>query len=149
MVVTFCGHGKISYGPRVEEDLRYWLEILIEGGANRFLLGGYGNFDMMAARVVKDLKDQFPFIRSTIVLPYLDKKYNKELYDDSIYPELENVPKRLAIIKRNEYMVDMSNAVIAYTEYDFGGAAETLRYAYKKDKFIIKLNAQRPHEVVG
>ena len=73
-VVTFCGHADF-YGS---EDVRVWLketvESLIRRGADDFLLGGYGGFDACAATVVWELKKQYPEIRSTLVLPYLDRK---------------------------------------------------------------------------
>ena len=140
MTVTFCGHGKINYNKKTEDELKFWVEKMIKSGADEFLLGGYGNFDSMAAKVVRELKEKYPYIRLTLVVPYIDRKYNKELYDESIYPELENVPKRFAIIKRNEYMVDMSDIVIAYIDCDFGGAVKTLKYARKIGKQIIRLN---------
>ncbi len=59
-----------------------------------FLLGGYGRFDMISAMTVKELKKKYPHITSTLVIPYLTREYDLSLYDDSVYPPLENVPKR-------------------------------------------------------
>ena len=60
------------------------------------------------------------------------------MYDGTIYPPLENVPKRLAIIKRNEWMVDHADVIVAYVLHDWGGANDMLQYAACKDKVVIR-----------
>ncbi len=141
MKVTFCGHREV----REPEKVRNWLcekvEWLILEGADCFYLGGYGQVDAMAAGVVRELKMKYPQIRSVLVLPYLDREYDVNGYDESIYPPLENVPKRYAISKRNEYMVDNADVVIAYVLYGFGGASKTLLYAERKNKWIVRYPA--------
>ena len=136
-VVTFCGHGDF-YG---DEDVKRWLwetvEDLIRRGSDDFLLGGYGGFDACAATVVWELKKQYPAIRSTLVLAYLDRKVDATKYDATLYPPLEKVPRRFAISKRNEYMVNEADIVVAYVTHDWGGAATTLAYAKRKKKEII------------
>ena len=136
-VVTFCGHGDF-YG---DEDVKRWLrdtvEALILRGADDFLLGGYGGFDACAASVVWAFKKKYPTIRSTLVLPYLDRTVDASKYDGTLYPPLENVPRRYAISKRNEYMVNEADIVVAYVTNDWGGAATTLAYAKRKKKEII------------
>lgn len=85
------------------------------------------------------MKKSYPHIRRTLVLPYIDKEFNNKLYDESVYPPIEKVPKRFAIIKRNEWMVDNSDIVIAYIKHSWGGAVRTYNYATKKQKEIINL----------
>jgi hypothetical protein len=138
MVVTFCGHGD---APQSEE-LKSWLHTVVERqiqqGASCFLLGGYGSFDLMAAGVVWELKRQYPHIESTLVLPYLDRKVDASRYDGTIYPPLENVPPRYAISRRNRWIVDSADVLIAYVCHSWGGAATTLNYAKRKHKIIIQ-----------
>lgn len=147
MIVTFCGHREV----REPEKVRKWLCETVEGlileGADCFYLGGYGQFDSMAAGVVRELKMKYQQIRSVLVLPYLDKEYDASGYDESLYPPLENVPRRYAISKRNEYMVDNADIVIAYVVFGFGGARKTLRYAEKKRKRIICFSIQEGKRV--
>ena len=71
----------------------------------------------------------------------------KQQYDESLYPPLENVPKRYAISKRNEFMVDNADIVIAYVVFGFGGASKTLRYAEKKRKRTICFSIQEGKRV--
>ena len=142
MIVTFCGHREV----REPEKIRKWLYETVEGlileGADCFYLGGYGQFDAMAANVVRELKQRYPNIRSVLVLPYLDREFDTSRYYESIYPPLENVPRRYAISKRNEYMVDNADVVIAYVVFSFGGASKTLRYAERKHKRIVRYPAE-------
>ena len=136
-VVTFCGHGEFYGEKAVVRWLRETVEDLIRRGADDFLLGGYGGFDACAASVVWDLKKKYPAIRSTLVLPYLDRAVDASKYDGTLYPPLEKVPRRFAISKRNEYMVNEADVVVAYVTYGWGGAATTLAYAKRKKKEII------------
>lgn len=140
MVVTFCGHRDILCSEKLTRNLRFVLCDLISQGADEFLLGGYGTFDSMAAMAVRELKSTYPHIRSTLVLAYLDRDYNAELYDDTIYPLLERVPLRYAISQRNRWMVDTADVVVSYVIHSYGGAATTLRYAEQKKKRVIHLN---------
>lgn len=140
MIVTFCGHREVQEPAKV----RKWLYVTVEGlileDADCFYLGGYGQFDAMAANIVRELKQKYPCIRSVLVLPYLDREYDTSGYDESIYPPLENVPRRYAISKRNEYMVDNADVVVAYVVYGYGGASKMLEYAERKHKRIIRFN---------
>ena len=138
MIVTFCGHREVQEPEKVRKWLYETVEGLIQEGADCFYLGGYGQFDTMAADVVWELKQKYPQIRSVLVLPYLDRTYDMSGYDESIYPPLENVPRRYAISKRNEYMVDNADVVIAYVLYSFGGAERTLKYAERKQMRVAR-----------
>ncbi len=136
MIVTFCGHREVNEPETVKVWLEEVVDSLIHEGAETFYLGGYGQFDALAAAVVRDKKERYPQIRSVLVLPYLDRNYDASAYDETLYPPLENVPRRYAISRRNEYMVDNADVVVAYVAYSFGGAYKTLRYAEKKNKPI-------------
>lgn len=137
MVVTFCGHRDVPEAECVKKWLYNEVELLMQCGATVFLLGGYGEFDRMAASVVWDLKKSYPDVKSILVLPYPDKKVNDLHYDCTEYPELENVPKRYAISHRNRYMVDQADVVVAYVTHEWGGAAQTLKLAKRKGKRTI------------
>ena len=140
MTVTFCGHSTLyDSDGSISAKLVEVLEQLVAEGANQFYLGGYGSFDALAAKTVKDLQKTHPQMHSTLVLPYLDREYNKELYDDSTYPPLEEVPRRYAISRRNEWMVDQADVVISCVDHGWGGAANTLEYAKRKKKRIISV----------
>ena len=138
-IVTICGHKEIADTSTVRVAVDETLRGLVSEGADYFLLGGYGGFDSLAAHVVYDLKRDNPQIHSTLVIPYLNRDYDTKLYDDTTYPPLEGVPLKFAISKRNEWMVDQADVVVAYVQHSWGGAAATLRYAESKHKRIIRI----------
>lgn len=133
----FCGHSKVNDPEKVREWLYEQIEEIIAEGATEFFLGGYGEFDNLAAYVVSKLKKQYPNVSSVLVLAYPNAKIDSMLCDKSVYPPLEKVPRKFAIVNRNRWMVENSDAVIAYVLYDWGGAAKTLEYATKKQKKIV------------
>lgn len=137
MTVTFCGHRTIDR----PDLLKSWLQEVVRGlilqGSNKFLLGGYGAFDLTAAHVVHTLKAEFPAVESTLVLAYLSTDMDPHLYDSSLYPPLEDVPPRYAISRRNRWLVENSDIVVAYVQHSWGGAATMLSYARRKGKTVI------------
>lgn len=143
MVVTFCGHGNMTDTDGI---VRIWLRQtvaqLIDEGADKFYLGGYGSFDGMAASVVWELKQTHPHIQSVLVLPYLDKKVFADHYDYTTYPPLEAVPRKFAIPHRNRWMVEAADVLVAYVLHSWGGAAQTLEHALRKKKRIIQYQNQ-------
>ena len=138
MTITFCGHSNFSFDNTVKEKLReLLLQEIRKNPACKFYLGGYGDFDSLCLSILKELKIQFPNIELLFITPYLDDNYSKLetaklYYDGIIYPPLENVPRRFCISKRNEWMVDEADFVIAFVKYSWGGAAKTLEYAKRK-----------------
>lgn len=137
MIVTFCGHREIEQTTEVEEWLQTVIHGLIEQGATTFYLGGYGAFDGLAASVLRKEKKNHPWIELILVLAYLNGRQDAVGYDGSVYPELEKIPRRFAILHRNRWMVQSADVVVAYVLHDWGGAATTLRYAKQKRKRII------------
>ena len=136
MIVTFCGHRELHDAAEVERWLISCVETLLQNGATEFLLGGYGGFDRLAASVLHAMRQAYPAILSTLVLPYPDQKRDLSLYDGSVYPPLESVPRKYAIIHRNRWMVRQADALVAYVRYGWGGAAQTLDYARTKKKIV-------------
>ena len=137
-MVTFCGHREVQEPEKVQKWLYETVSGLILEGADVFYLGGYGGFDRMALTVVNKAKEAHPGVRAILVLPYLDRSLDLDAYDGSVYPPLEKVPRRYAISRRNRWMVDQADVVVAYVIHEWGGAATTLRYAEAKKKTIIR-----------
>ena len=139
MIITFCGHSKLYNTDIIKDRLTRELRSLSAQGTHTFYLGGYGDFDLLAANVLHELKPEYPELESILILPYPDRQVDVSLYDGTIYPPLENVPKRFAISHRNRWMVDQADMVIAYVDHDWGGAEKTLAMAQKKKLPIINL----------
>lgn len=142
MIVAFAGHSNLSNKSEVEMLVRSALEkYAAKNESITFYCGGYGDFDLLCAGVVARMKKQNTEWKSLLVVPYMNKTPDEYggIYDGTIYPPIENVPHRLAIVKRNEWMVDEADLVLAYVEFSFGGASRTLEYAKRKGKEIIDL----------
>ena len=146
MIVTFCGHRDFVETAEAENQLTMFLEKYARENVRLVCYnGGYGNFDYFAAKCVQRMQEQYSNIRNCLVLPYIDQPFLDRIavftnrFDETIYPPLENVPRRYAIIRRNEWMVDSADVVIACVKYSCGGAARTLEYARRKRKNIIQI----------
>ena len=142
MTVTFCGHSKLNMPDGISKWLDIILPSLIEGGATTFYLGGYGAFDGLAAAAVRKQKESYPHIELVLVLAYLDREIDASRYDSTTYPPLEKVPRRYAILRRNEWMVCESDVVISGVLHSWGGAARTLEFAQRKNKVVLQYPAQ-------
>ncbi len=147
MIVTFCGHSQIYDKEAVRKRLTNEILELLRTGYRKFYLGGYGDFDNLAAAVLTDLKDACPDMERILILPYLDKQFDTSLYDGTLYPLLENVPKRFAISRRNKWMVEQSSVIVAYVDHGWGGAVKTLEHAVKKGLRIINLGGYQYDEM--
>ena len=145
MIITFCGHSDFLFSDYVKQQLKnILLNEIRKNPTCKFYLGGYGDFDGLCLRTLKELKNDFPEIELIFITPYLDKNYSKlefakYYYDEVIFPPLENVPRKFAILKRNEWMVNEADLVLSYVTYSWGGAAKTLEYARRKKKTFINL----------
>lgn len=137
MTVTFCGHSHVSDADELNVWLDKVLDLLIAEGADRFYLGGYGDFDRFAAEAVKAKKEEKPDIEMALVTAYLSRQADGEFYDYMIYPTLKDVTQRSAIPKRNEWMVDSADVVVSYVTHEWGGAAKTLEYARRCGKRVM------------
>ena len=140
MIITFCGHSNFKSKQDDENRLSILLEKISNGQQVDFYLGGYGKFDGFAKDCAKAFKKKHEDARLFFVTPYLNKwlddrrDYFEMEYDGIIYPEIESVPLKFAISKRNEWMVRQADHVIGYVQTHCGGAYSTLLYAHKHQK---------------
>lgn len=138
-VCMFAGHAKIYDTDSIKPKLKNEIINLIENyGVTVFYNGGKGEFDWLCAKCIKELKLDYPFIKSYLILAYKNESVinRYDNFDDTIYPNMEVSPK-YAIIKRNEWMVDRSDFLIAYVHREWGGAYKTLTYAKKQNDIKI------------
>ena len=117
MIITFCGHSNYSSSLEDEKLLLKLIETVACGKQVNFYIGGYGSFDSFALKCVRKYKQYHKDSKLVFVTPYIDNWLNvrrevfEKNYDEIIYPEIENVPKKFAIIKRNEWMIDKADYV--------------------------------------
>lgn len=111
---------------------------IIEYGVSSFMVGRYGNFDKLAAGAVIDAKKRHPEVTLTLLLPYhpFDRPIpTPKGFDGTFYPPgMETVPKRVAIVRANRYMMENSSHLIAYVWYPASNAREILEAALKRQE---------------
>lgn len=147
MIVTFCGHAEIffRYKDKLKAELLEYLKKIGKNETITFYMGGYGEFDQIALNCAVAYKKIKSDNKIVFITPYLDDKYLKNklylnnCYDEIIYPEIERVPKKYAIIERNKWMVEKCDLLIAFVRFKSGGAYQTLEYAKKRKKRFINL----------
>ena len=140
MTVTFIGHADAP--DAIRENLKGVVTNLIENeAADTFYIGTHGNFDIMSYSVIKELTAIYPHVKVFSVLAYMPTS-NSSLSDtsDTVLPEEVAVASpRFAIIKRNRWMIEKSDTVVAYVKRNIGGAAKCRDFSVKKKKRIIYL----------
>ena len=149
MTVTFTGHSMIFGQDLIKEAVKDEVRRIAATSDNvTCYLGGRGDFDSLCAKACMELKKECSSIVTIYVAPYLSiseqarirDSINSGMYDTSLYPFDGRVPPRLAIIKRNEWLVLHSDIIIAYVKHGSGGAGKTLSFAKKKNKKIINIS---------
>lgn len=143
MTCCFFGHGTCP------SDIRPKVKIQIERMMTEFdkvtlYVGDHGQFDKMVRGVMKELISEGKSVDYSVVLaymPYQKRKFDApNRYSDTICPDgIDNVPPRFAICKRNDWMIDNSDAVICYVVNRFGGAYTYTEKAKRKGKRIISI----------
>ena len=134
----FFGHREVTHNIRPK--LTSISEKLItEENVTEFYVGNQGQFDSMVYSVLKELKAKYPQIRYTVVLAYMQDEHIKELYgEDTLFPDgMESVPKKFAISKRNDWMIQQSEIAVCYVHKITGGAAKFREKAEKKGLKIL------------
>lgn len=142
MTCCFFGHKDtpLNICEKLEEVIE---KLIIEDGANRFLLGNQGNFDIVVFSILRKMKVRHPHISYCVVLAYMPTgKTVGNLYDygETLLPEgIESVHPRFALSWRNKWMINESDTVVAYVTRTWGGAAKYVEMATKKRTNIINL----------
>lgn len=153
---TFAGHRELvqsGIDDAVEAALRELVEL---DDHICFYSGGMGAFDQLCERAVRRLQGQRgdKDIRLYRVEPYMKQNINREgrqlarLFDGVLIPEeLLGGHFKGAIARRNEWLVEHCQYLIAYVRRAEGGAWATLRHARKHGLKVIDLAARMARQV--
>lgn len=131
----FIGHREAN--ERLLPELMSVVErLIVEEQVSCFYVGGYGGFDRIAASAVKWSKQCHPEITLMLVLPYPPAERPVETpygFDGTYYPEgIEKVPRRFAIVKANEIMVNTSDWLVAFVRHGVSNSQKILEYAQRR-----------------
>ena len=133
----FIGHREANERvlPALEQAVE---QLIVESGVTDFVVGHYGAFDGMAAKVIKAAKKRHPEVTLTMLLPYhpFDRPTpTPKGFDGTFYPPgMETVPKRAAIVRANRYMLEHSSYLIAHVSHPSSGSREVLEAALRRQK---------------
>lgn len=125
----------IDFKKRLHDTIRE----LIGHGYSHFISGGALGMDMFASEAVLDLKRDYPWIILEIACPFDGQasKWSRE-YQDRYYRLIKEADIRTLIghkytrscmFRRNRYMVDNANLLLAAYDGQPGGTAMTVEYA--------------------
>ena len=147
--VSFFGHREIENALEVERKLEAKITELIQTKQYiEFLVGREGEFDILAASVVKRVKKQMDYGNCSLiwVLPYMKAEFRDneknflDYYDDiEICEQSAKAHYKSAMQIRNRAMVDRSDLVICCIQHKSGGAYKTVQYAQKQGQTVINI----------
>ena len=120
--------------PRLELTIE---RLIAEENVRYFYVGEYGGFDRIAAAAVKHAKQKYPDITLMLVLPYHPAERavpTPNGFDGTYHPEgLENTPRRYAIVRTNQIMVDDSDWLVCYVRHGASNSRNLLEYAKRRE----------------
>ena len=139
----FIGHRDAPEGIR-ERLLAAVERHIADYGVTEFVVGRYGRFDAMAAAAVRTAKKGHPDVGLVLLLPYypvIDAAQIEQDYDATFFPPgMETVPKQLAIVRANEYMIRNSQFFICYNIGSVGNTRRLVKYAaVREQKGLIRI----------
>lgn len=157
----FTGHRpqKLGYGEnsiqcdelknRLEELI---IELIEKEGVTHFISGVALGVDTYAANIVLKLKSNYPMITLECAIPCETQAVKWNERDRDIYYDLISKSDKETLLqqkytsdcmqKRNEYMVDNSDYVIAVWNGKPSGTGNTVKYARKNNKMVLLVDPQ-------
>lgn len=147
--VSLFGHRTIANAAMVENKLEELVrKLILSKEYVEFLVGRTGEFDILAASVIRRVQHELDRANSSLVLvlPYMTAEYrNNAASLDGYFDEIEICEKsaqahfKAAIQIRNQEIVDRSDLVVCRIEHNSGGAFQAIEYAKKQGVRVIMI----------
>lgn len=147
--VSFFGHRIINNAAEVERRLESLVsELLRSKEYVEFLIGRDGDFDILAASVIRRCKKNCGRDNAALVLvlPYMRADYRDneasflDYYDEvEICEESSRAHFKAAITLRNRRMIERSDMVVCCVVRESGGAWAALSYARKTGRECVNV----------
>ena len=138
---AFTGHRILEEDFSLKK-LKAAIKEVILRGVDTFLVGMAMGFDLYAAETVLSLKRKFPHVKLVACIPCYHQEKNFSLKDKKRYAKiLKKVDEQVLVSeeyysgcmqKRDRYMADKADILIAYLKKETGGTAFTVKYFQKK-----------------
>ena len=159
-VCSFTGHrsAKLPWGYNEEDprcqDLKQRIfdavEAVYSAGFKEFICGMAEGCDLYFCEAVMTLREEHPEITVEAAIPFsgqADKwppaqrrRYDRLVSECDVRTLLQTEYTPDCMMKRNRYMVDHADLIIACYDGQSGGTLNTLRYALEKDVRILHLS---------
>ena len=142
---TFLGNATIWNTREVMEKIKLTaIDLIKNKGVDIFLVGTKGNFETLSHKMMEQIQCDYPDIKIMLVIAYAQDlercPYN---FDDVYYPPKSELGyKRWSIAKRNEWIIEQTDYIIACNQYQ-GRAYDYCQKAKRKGKEIIEIGKQK------
>lgn len=133
--------------------LRESLEYLIGQGYVDFLSGVALGFDMIASEIVLSLREKYPWIRLIVVIPFdgqadrwteVQRRRRTTIIEKSDkVVRISHAYDRGVFFRRNHYLVNAADLVLAAYDGQPGGTAKTVEYAHRQGVKVVRLPPSR------
>lgn len=119
--------------------LRETLEYLIGKGYADFMSGGALGFDMIASEIIISLREKYPWVRLIMVLPFdgqadkwtaeQQRRWSSIIESSDRVIHISHSYDKGVYFRRNHYLVENADLLLAAYDGQPGGTAGTVAYA--------------------
>lgn len=150
-VCAFSGHRQIYtiHADTLPALLSETVDTLIASGVTRFCSGGAMGFDLVAAELILEKKQNGANITLSMILPCRDqanrwpaatrRRYDAVLQNADEVVYISESYDQFCMHLRNRRLVDESDILLCYLVREASGTAFTRNYAIDRDRKIINL----------
>ena len=143
---VFTGHREMEENFNVKE-LKKSIEYYLSKGVKTFYNGGAVGFDLLSAETVLKLKKKHD-IKLVVCVPFYGQETRYSKADKARYAKiLKNADEVViladsyykgCLLRRNDYMIERADCMIAYLKKEEGGTAYTVKkFRVKKSEEIL------------
>ena len=144
-VSAFLGNAIIWNTREVMDKIKLTaIDLIKNKGVDTFLVGTKGEFETLSHKMMEQIQCDYPDIKIMLVIAYVkDLERCPYNFDDIYYPtKAELVNKRWSISRRNEWIIEQTDYIIACNQYQ-GRAYDYCQRAMRKGKEIIEIGEQK------
>ncbi len=138
---AFTGH-RVLEKDFSQKALKKAVEYFLLQGVELFYNGMAAGFDLIAAETVLKFKKKYPSIKLIACIPCYNQERNFSEKDKKRYAAiLKKADEKIYVSetyfsgcmqKRDRYMADRADTLVAYLKKETGGTAYTVKYFQKK-----------------
>lgn len=146
MRACFCGHcGAYDSKSGIQQKIENAVMALCKEGVKEFFCALYSEYDYACQNAVLNFQLKEPDVKLVWVMAknkptkQEQDEFIKEHNIELVYPPIESNTHSLSVLKRNQWMVDHSDIVMACASQELVNNSKTLLYAKSQHKQIITI----------